>query len=344
MKQPKIHYENCLATLNISDEMFTDDFLYEILDNIKKSNKFDKNAKTYLRGIYLMLYKFKSTGKKIFKFSNDLCLLLNKTSLKKVDTETLNVPYKTFYINGFDVLDIKTPEGALINCAYVDYEIIPPEEKAAACKHFKGQYDINLKENEPIYSIIFTFATEQIVNSDTIDQFILPFYYNKGNLLEIFRNHIKFYNSIYNAESQKFLLKLIRFILNCILYLTSDDALIERIKPKDFVGKKKSKKKIQKAVRHAGTNIPYNYVGRNIVIDRKDRNQYLNSNTRDNVKEYTGRWMMMGHWHSYWVNEIKDDHKVKYFDEGKNKYLIRKFIKPYFKGDGIVIDKQYIVK
>ena len=349
MKYPKTHYENALARMGITDDMFTKELLDNMVAHVRKTDKFAESAKTFISNMYIVLHEFKKAGKKVFRFNPDLCLLLNNTNLKKVASELLNFPFSALYITGFDVLNMRTPAGDLINCMYVAHEQLTQSSATWIC-NYVSKYGIKLDDTKPVYSITFTFAYEILSDSDKFDQFVVPFHYHDGDIFDIIKNNIKLYKHLYNAEHQAFLLKLIRFALNCILYLTSDNILMEQIVPKDTVSNKKSVKKIRKAISHSGTQLPYSYVGRDIIIDNKDREFYTSTPTGRMNLSRTARWMVRGHWNSYWINKENadkyDKKLIKHFDETKNKYSVKVWLKPYIKGDdlGTIIEKQYVVK
>ena len=273
------------------------------------------------------MYKlFELNGKKSFYLTEDLCYLLYNTDLKNVDSSMLHLPFETFYIGGLDCLNFIEN----INGVYIAKHINPDHTNKGATY----MYDL----------FLYYIDTHNI--QDTINA---QYEIHKGDILEQIMKIESNFNDRLNIRTQCF--NIARFIINCILYLTSENSIIEKIIPVDFTTNKKNKAKIKKARKHSGTQITQYKIGPT-RIDRKLKQALVNhTHNPSKNNRHTNSWVVMGHWHPYWVLKENvrqwewDEKKVIKASDDGTKHLVKKWVKPYLKGDGEPPnEKTYIVK
>jgi len=361
---PKTHYENFEVLMNergVSvDEVFDERTLESLYLNRTVSDKpqINYNTEEFFRSTLSAMYNFRLGKKKVFRFTDDLSRLLFFTDLTSVDASTFRVPESSFYINGFGCLNIRTHLGILIDGVYVTAGTTN-DLNSEAMERMKSYYEnkFGIKYNGDILHYIgFLFVREEIKadNEKGADEFFIPFLLTEGDVLvqlnTMFDRYIN--SSAYPAEHRELIVTLMKFIVNCILYLNSDNVILEKIRPVDQVSGKKSAKKIKKAIKHSGTRLDTILVGGNIHIERRTR-EYLEKAMPGRKNERrTPNWLVLGHWHGYWmkVDNIKETDwktkRVRKLNETRDKALVNKWLMPYVKGekDEEIPEKEYAVR
>tara|TARA_R110000765_G_C18501600_1_gene555496 strand:- start:76 stop:513 length:438 start_codon:yes stop_codon:yes gene_type:complete len=127
-------------------------------------------------------------------------------------------------------------------------------------------------------------------------------------------------------------------IIKILMYLTSINTDIERITP--FGGSIINKKKMKKKKK---TIMKYDYVGGNIVIN--NNNNFAKGLPDGNGRQIETKFMVRGHYHSFWMNISDDIPNSHILDINEDKMLVRKWVEPYWKGKDFaeVVLKDYKV-
>lgn len=360
----KTHYENfddIVSSRGMGiDTLLTEETLLYLNRNkdMNSPAQINYNNLEFFRSNLSALYNFKIGGKKVFRFSEDLCKLLFFTDLSSVDASTFRVPDSSFYINGFGGLNIRTHSGILIDGVYVTAGTSEDLNREAMdqmrgyySKKFGIEYDGSI-----LHYIGFLFVREEIKKDDEngADEFFVPFLLTEGDVLNqlntMFDRYI--HSSAYPIEHRDLIVTLMKFIVNCILYLNSDNILLEKIYPIDTISKKKSAKKIKKAIRTNGTRLETIFVGGNIKIERRIKEYFDREEPNKKNERHTPTWLVLGHWHGYWmkVENIKETewktNRVRKLDDEREKALVNKWLMPYIKGepDEQLPKKEYAVQ
>lgn len=322
-------YEDDLLKMGYS----FDEWALEAINNKEKFlEKFSEEQIDMLRtlGIYEM------AGKKNFHLTEDLCYLLHNTTLEKMPAHLLHMPFNNFYIGGFGCLNFINNIDSVFIDRIIETELLEAHKKDhPTC-------------DQPLFFLNFMLTST--INKQRHGGFMIPIF--EGDILEQI-NEIIFderYNYKPDLSKQDKYIKVIKFAFNCILYLTSENSIIEKITPIDYITKKKNKKKIKKAKKHSGTRLTQYRIGPT-NIDRKLKQALIEHTHNPNPNQrHTDSWVVMGHWHPYWMlrENVKkwewDEKKVIKETEDGTKVLVKKQIEPYYKGSKEKSDeKNYIV-
>lgn len=234
-------------------------------------------------------YGFYFEGKPVFSISEGLLPLLYQTDLGTISAEQVKLPFDSIYMT-FPYGEVKT----IIN----DVKFI-----------VEGVYLTNLLYNYRkelgMYFILVTNSEkdkEQIIHSKT--RFSVPLI--KGReiqllILEKFKE-----NNLIGKELEK----VINLLINSILYINSDKAIINKIPPKPQKRRKRPTKQ---------SGIPHHVLGKSIVIDHSVTE--LVGDNKSNNNRHTKQWWVRGHWRNQ-----------AYGNKLKERKLI--WIQPYLKGEG----------
>lgn len=364
--EQKIHFESVLEALSTvhKTRIVNDDTAkFLLLNEINYLNKTtdiepDKfkrmrslNSPATSENFYATLINFIDNGKRTFRIDRDLCYLLYFTDLKRVDAKNLRLPFECFYLNGFEHLNFKTEDKAYtIDSVYVKGGVVANEKefqdylfkKHSVClpEACKGPEDI-------IFSLNLLFTAEKFDYSGGEDYFTVTFPLIEGDVLYQVKHFFNSYGPLFFSEYTINLLSdMVKFILNCVLFINSEEAIIKNI----TTYKKQSIKTRRRKQRNYATKKPIiNRYSLNtkIKITTKDRDTY-NKICMGSKARHTSTWIVRGHWHGYWKNteNVSDDDRLEVIDDDKQKVLIKKFIQPYVKGnrDEYPITKKYAVK
>jgi hypothetical protein len=292
---------------------------------------------------------FLLTKKKIFHLKEDLCYLLYYTELSKVDAEIIALPFDCFYMNGFDCLNFKTEHGQYgINAVYIKGIKLDSATQQLVYDKQKDNLMPNVRPSDLLFSLNFLFCAENFTEKGEEDEFSVTFPLTKGDVLEQVDYFFDHFGKNYFTEYNINLLRtMVKFEINCILYINSDEALMQKIIPENSSRQKISRNIRKNSNKRRSSHLHYYHVGHSIVIDNKDKEVYKSELSNDTRKQrLTLSWIVRGHWQGYWVKETKDGDVIKYFDEEKKKHLIKKLKRPFIKGKelGEMVNKDYIVR
>jgi len=254
-------------------------------------------------------YMFYKSGKKVFRLTEDLTQMLLDTEIKKIDSFFLRSPYRCIYITLPKTTKFINPTGIPLDGFYVillDKDEVNPLEMSEGHHHCASS-DV-LKS-----LVIVAISDEFLARSDPRNSL---YYWNilfkEGDIFEqvqgILDDNDKLPKMLNRKDySRAFLEKVFCFIINTLLYINTQDKKPIEIKPKD-ISNLKSKKKIKRAKKYS--NLPYYYLGREIVID-KNYKKSLDLTERDGIKrEYSGQWTVRGHWRNQPIGKGRLDTKL----------------------------------
>ena len=295
------------------------------------------------------LLEFIKYGKKVFTFKEDLCYLLNFTDLKEVDASHIKLPFQCFYINGFHCLDFRTSNE---NSYVMDSVFVRgyPLNDATELMSIRGTVSLdkmaeefNIKREDMLYALEFILTTESTEKLDD-DYLVFPYILTKGDALKQITEKCRNRHAMFSTHSAELVEKLLKFILNCVLYINSDEAVIKNITPQAPKSSRKASRSRRTSPTRKTASATYYSVGSNITINRKEREAYAEA-CRDKYSRITASWIVRGHWHGYWkrLENIADSDRVS--NIGETKALIKKWLQPYIKGNQevAILHKNYTV-
>jgi len=290
---------------------------------------------------YITMLNFIFFGKKMFFFENNLIEHLALTDIN-TKSEYINLPFESclfifnspillrayYQISGkdYDLIDYKTPLNVFLTS-------LPAKEGIRtiifSCHHvnenrnyFSLKRQLLIKENWSINEMIKTDWSDIYKNcedEEKIENYVdEELFYNNGMLF-------------------------FRTIINCLLYLSSNDPDIINVLATDPVinvkeYKNLGKKDITFINKHnsSKTVLDHSVVGKNvkniIVVDKKYKNNHEKGDSKYSITKYL-KFMVRGHWRNQAYGHNLSERKMIW-------------IKPYMKGSdlGELIEKNYKVK
>lgn len=263
---------------------------------------------------------FYFSGKKIFSYEKGLTEMLFHTDLYNVDASLIQLPYDCLYIivppNCLFKTDADTGEPLEVEGIYVSKGY----EMSNGFIHSKKPIlSLNIISNSPP-----DYEGEAFTD---IRYMGLPYRENEN----IFP-HLKSFMESDPEEDEESVGRLFSFVINAILYINSDKAVIERIKPYD---KKHRDKVVGNKKTPTTSSISRYVVGKNIYLNSRNKagNGAKINNTSSNGEEstYYHQWIVRGHWRNQACGPYLSERKLIW-------------IQPYVKGEGIIVNKKYVVK
>lgn len=353
--EPISHYE---WYKNYLIDMFTFDFLKELkkLDekwpdpnglNISEKNiemfiekstaKEYLNYLNYLKKImYNILetfetYMFYKYVKKIFKFEKSLTEMLLRTDLSNVDASFIKPPFNSFYLS--------IPENTFL-CSIpnsdIEYDVagvyiynldINKYDKMTTIRELGRDIILNLQ----LSVILIPKNSSNTLNWDKEMKVVLNLRFKTGNVFEQLEDN---YNRA-SIEFRKLADELFSFILNSILYINMDKAILKSMQGEY----KETRLRLNK--RNSGIppkkevetkKYSYYHLGNNIIIDTKFK-EILYSEEGRSRRKYARKWLVRRHWRNQACGKNMSEHKLIW-------------IKPYIKGneENELIEKNYKVQ
>ena len=317
-------------------------------DKLKRRKSF--NSPGAMGGFYAALASFVTAGKKVFTLKPDLAYLLYFTTIEKVDAKNIQVPFPCFYLNGFENLNFKTEDQInTISAIYVRGTIPMEEEREYLFKQHEDCLVPSCKSPEDIiYSLNFIFTTNDFTEKGKEDFFSVPFPLTVGDTLEQVSYFLEHYGALFFSDYNIDLIsRMVKFALNCLLYINSEEAIIKNITPKAVTQKKSARRSYSRnRIKHIPkrTAVTHYSVGSNITLSPADRQTYGDA-CATNTK-HVATWVVRGHWHGYWKRKENISKADRVTGSEGDKILIKKFIQPYIKGnkDMAPLHKDYTVK
>jgi hypothetical protein len=308
----------------ISGYAFIESFVLIHLDKNKINFVKEIGMWEHLIRTISITYPFYINNKKIFKFEKELTEMLLKTDLENVDAGLVKTPFNCFYIS--------VPESTLF---YPDTD----SDELCIVEGIYVNLGYGIKNNKIDYNqrlLAISLINKSSPNSPQgyfeVMKY-LGFPYNKNG--NIFTQLIEYLKED-PAADDKDLEKIFSFVINAILYLNSDKALIEEVIPNYIETiKLKSPKKIKRAKKkNLGiSKLKHHYVGRDIVLDHKFKRQIETEKENKPSKKFSSQWIVRGHWR----NQPYGERMLK-------RKLI--WIEPFIKGNPVheIVHKNYKVK
>lgn len=309
----------------------------EVINRIEFFRSTDKLFDTRINE-FILMYLYWLSGRKHFHIENDLANKLVQTDIHKVKSSFLKLPFPVVYFTApKDLVQIEFVDDneecilrTIAQGAYVSEIIVDDEmhwwiamflnvQKMETGNPNHGAISIGIRlpicNNENVFDTLTTVLDEYFPeNSVSVDA--ANYYYNR--------------NSRFIAE--QFLI----LIVNTLLYLQSDKAILEHVGEKtDNSSKVSRKKKNIKNKKDVGAS--YIRIGKKVTIDKKHKQVFRESNNLKNKsekrKEFNGQWIVRGHWRN------------QAYGEGMSKRKLI-WIEPYVKGIGELQleETEYIVK
>lgn len=285
---------------------------------------------------FKLAYLYWLSGKRHFHIEDDLANKLIQTDIHKVNSSFLKLPFPVVYFTvpedlvGISFVDDNDEclyqtiaQGAYVSEVKKDNKkhwliaIFLKVQKTATGNPNHGEISIWIRlpilDNENIFDSLNTVLDEYFPkNSVTVDA--ADYYLNR--------------NSRIIAEQFSIL------IINTLLYLQSDKAILEHVgEPTEHHKNKKVKKKEKRNKKPLKTS--YIRIGKKVTIDNKHKQVYREFNhLKDQPrkrKEFNGQWIVRGHWRN------------QPYGEGLSKRKLI-WIEPYVKGVGELEETEYLVK
>ncbi len=246
--------------------------------------------------IAAIIFHFMIT-KKIYKLEKVLIDRLINTSLKKVDSIFVNSPYKSIFVSILDNTELKLPdkEGKLIRLIgfYVHCErrLCKKESDIEEIKVLRLCFIGRLKD---ITKDLILYFSMPLLPGDIISQYKYEFGKDKDSTIDA--------------------TPLLKFALNTLLYLTSEDRMITHY-ASIYKNRKKTKstKKQAKIDRRLEKYSKFSYynVGEGLheVLVSSDKPNY--SSTDDGTRRTPIPHTVGGHWLTYWKGHGDNKKPVK---------------------------------
>ncbi|EJS45122.1 hypothetical protein ICG_06028 [Bacillus cereus BAG1X1-3] len=285
---------------------------------------------------FRLAYLYWLSGKRHFHIEDDLANKLVQTDIHKVNSSFLKLPFPVVYFTvpedlvGVEFLDDNDEclyrtiaQGAYVSEVQEDNKkqwwiaMFLKVQKTATGNPNHGEISIWIRlpilDNENIFDSLTTVLDEYFPkNSITVDA--ADYYLNR--------------NSRVIAEQFSIL------IINTLLYLQSDKAILEHVgEPTGDHKNKKVKKKEKRNKKSLSTS--YIRIGKKVTIDNKHKQIYREFNhLKDQPRkrrEFNGQWIVRGHWRN------------QPYGEGLSKRKLI-WIEPYVKGVGELAETEYLIK
>ncbi|OHY73652.1 hypothetical protein BCV52_26135 [Priestia aryabhattai] len=283
---------------------------------------------------FLIMYEYWARDGKHFHLDTDLANMLVQTDVHKVKSFLVKLPFSSAYFTvPYDLvqLELTDDEGEVSHTCYAQGAYVSEIKDEKGTDYLRintvmrirnekkpakqeGEAAINLllpiNNNEDIFNILNKQLDERFPLTPTKD--VNNYNFAKNN----------------RVIAERYLL----LIVNSLLYLQSDKAILEQINiKKNKVNAKKSKKKHNKN----NSKKTYLYIGEKVTINQAYKKVYEKLNNLENegsgVKQYKGQWIVRGHWRNQPYGEALSQRKLIW-------------IEPYVKGSGKITEKQYNIK
>jgi hypothetical protein len=266
-------------------------------------------------------------GKKHFHIDANLAHMLVQTDAHNVDSSLLRLPFPCVYFTvPTNLVEIKLPEkefgglqvsGKAIG-AYV-YEFENEGKRKFEINMFINLTGANNQRGKGGFGL--TIPMNDGVNVfDAVNKEL-----NSNSITSLLTNPAKYpYAGINRIIADRFIL----LIVNTLLYLQSDKAIMEHV---DML--KNNDTKSRKGKKKNSSANPYIRIGKSITINPKQKKMYKEANElKDKVtKQYKSQWIVRGHWRNQAFGEGFKDRKIIW-------------IQPYVKGTGEIENTQYTIK
>jgi len=282
-------------------------------NNANQSSSFDQNLQAIKDSDKMAKSTFyKMHILKLFLLSNKRIFKISKSLIEKLDYTSCNT----------DVSYIRTPYNAI----YVQFPPNFAPDNSSVLSNYKsgveGAY-LSYGDNVLTYLLIpnCKFDMKGMKNTQNILTNCIPSTMNLEGKITI-KEIIKLYkmnnSGGFTSQNEYVVITIIKILM----YLTSINTDIERITPfgGSIINKKKKKKTIMK----------YDYVGGNIVIN--NNNNFAKGLPGRNGRQIETKFMVRGHYHSFWMNISDDIPNSHILDINEDKMLVRKWVEPYWKG------------
>ena len=280
-------------------------------------------------------YLFYKSGRKVFRFKEDLIYLLLETGLNKVDSFFLRTPFKCIYLPIPETVKLLNPTGVPIDGIYVAVTDKSETKVSGLSNEFHSITEQEyLKCEEPRNLFIGVVSDFLLHRFDARNSFYYwSLMFREGDLLEQVDKYLDRYDRELSGKpdyNRNFLERIFSFVLNSLLYINYKGDDFEIVRPKSDENVKSKKKKNKLANK---TKIQSLMVGQDIIINPRYKKEIdlslANTNYRIRGK-YSGRWMVRGH--------MKTQRFGTKFSESK---II--WVQPYEKGEGDLTEKDYII-
>lgn len=286
-----------------------------------------------------LAYLYWLSGKKHFHIEDDLANKLVQTDIHKVNASLLKLPFPVVYFT--------VPED-LVRISFIDDAGESPYHTVA-----QGAYVLEMKKDNKMHwwiAMFFKVQSTTTGNSNHGEVSIgirLPILDNE-NIFDSLNKVLNEYfpeNSVsvnaaeyyMNRNNKAIAEQFLILIVNTLLYLQSDKAILEHVEDfteqKSARNNKKAKKKRKRNKNLVKTS--YIRIGKRITIDNKHKQVYKSFNyLKDEPKkrrEFNGQWIVRGHWRN------------QPYGEGllKRKLI---WIEPFIKGVGELEETEYLIK
>ena len=280
---------------------------------------------------FIIMYEYWIRKGKHFHIDNDLANMLVQTDVHKVKSSSIKLPFdSTYFTVPSDLVRIEiTDEGEVVYRCYAEGAYVSsikdgndntylrismfnnvkneknPKEK-------EGQIGVNLllpiNETDDVFTVLERRLDEMLPLTPTKG---MDDYYIKRN---------------YRVIAKRFVL----LIINSLLYLQSDKAVLESVNANKIENKKYKKKRSKRSADNS-----YIRIGKKVTINPSYKKVYEKLNTLDsegnNRKQYRGQWIVRGHWRNQPYGEGLSQRKLIW-------------IEPYVKGIGELTEMQYTIK
>lgn len=273
-------------------------------------------------------YGFYQISPKIFRFDNNLTEMLIRTDLYDVSASLIKLPFEIIYITvprHLFPIELPDEKPQYVEGIYVIDSTPPPDAGYSEQYRLLNVSAVLQPIDEKLCNTEFGVTPEY-----SIQTLGLPFLDDK----DIFTQMRNF--CILDIGKRDIMMeRLFSFVINAILYLNSDKAIIELIESEfadtSTLRSQRKKQKMEKQNRNL-SKIPHYYVGRFIAIDNKFK-EIIKKEQAEGTRQCHSQWIVRGHWRNQVCGPNLSERKLIW-------------IQPYFKGnpEKEIINKEYTVK
>ncbi len=288
---------------------------------------------TQMRVLYHM-WSFHRHNERLYKVSSGLIDALEKADYPST-FDTVKAPFNEVFILFPVVNDFKMPvankklEGMYVNCEEVDeytrVAILMTERP-------RSMHDIL---NEDVYFFEGYFKRDKPIDKsieEGVSKMIGVSRYDKMNE---------------SQEVSDMIVRVTHFVAKLFLYMSSVNATVRGQEAPDRTEPKE--KRLKKFLHREKSRKKFYQVGQDIVISSKSQ-EGSDGNTGNSTK-HSHRYLVRGHWHSYWLKyeiETLKPHQIidtKQDEFGTMAVKVKKFLAPYWRGPelGEVVLRDYKV-
>ncbi len=259
-----------------------------------------------IRALYHM-WNFCRWGKRIYKVEDKLVDIFEHVDVHQ-KIKYFFAPYPEIYLILPANLNLKSPRGKPLEGAYISLEILDNGARRIAVMLTERVDRTEDIPDEEMTSFEFLYTNSEMFLEEVIDV---------NNWLDLTSETI-----IGNRETFQ---RALTFIVKFLLYISSANVNKETIKVQN---KPNFNEKAKKFLPRLESSMSFIKLKHDIVISNK---RYESSLGTGEGSKHSYRYMVRGHFHSFWMKKQPEGAQILAEDEDKG-YKVLKFVQPFWKG------------